>query len=70
MFDWIPYAPLIGCAVSVGCRQTASAWNLQPQAGVQGSSWGLIKLKEIFSYGDLEIPLVLTGLGVKGLKPD
>ena len=20
MFDWIPYAPLIGCAVSVGCR--------------------------------------------------
>ena len=28
------------------------------------------QIKEIFSYDDLEIPLVLTGLGVKGLKPD
>ena len=70
MFDWIPNAPLIGCAVSVGCRQSASAWNLQPQAGVQGSSRGWIKLKEIFSCGDLEIPLLLIGLGVKRLKPD
>ena len=59
MFDWIPNAPLIGCAVSVGCRQTANAWNLQPQAGVQGSSSGSIKLTEIFSCGNLENPLVL-----------
>ena len=33
MFDWIPNAP-----VNVGCWQTASAWNLLPQARVQGSS--------------------------------
>ena len=70
MFDWIPNAPLIGCAVSVGCWQTATAWNLQPQAGVQGSSTGSIELKELYSFGNLEIPLVLIGLGVKGLKPD
>ena len=63
MFDWISNAPLSGCAVSVGCRQTASAWNLQPQARI-----GLIKLKELFSCDDLEIPLVLTGLREKGLK--
>ena len=70
MFDQIPNPSLIGCAVNVRCRQTASAWNLQSQAGVQGSSWGLIKLKEIFSCGDLEIPYILIGLPVKGLKPN
>ena len=31
--------------------------------------WGSIKLKEIFSCCDLEIPLGLIGLGVKELKP-
>ena len=70
MFDQIPNASVIGRAVSVGCRQTASAWNLQPQAGIHGSNWGSIKLKEIFSSGDLEIPFVLIGPEVKGLKPD
>ena len=38
MFDWIPNASLIRGTVSVGSKQTASAWNLQAQAGVQGSS--------------------------------
>ena len=33
-------------------------------------NWGSIKLKEIFSSGDLEIPFVLIGPEVKGLKPD
>ena len=38
MFDQIPNAPLIEDTVNVGWQQTANAWNLQQQAGVQGSS--------------------------------
>ena len=41
------------------------------QAGLQGSSSGSIKLTEIFSCGNLEIPLVIKKwLGVKRLKPN
>ena len=38
MPDWISNVPLIGGIVSLGGRQTATAWNLWLQAGVQGSS--------------------------------
>ena len=38
MFDWIPNAPPIGGTVNMGCRQTASAWNLEPQADAQRSN--------------------------------
>ena len=38
MFDWIPNVLPIGGTVNVGCKQTATAWNLQPQAGVEGGS--------------------------------
>ena len=48
MFDRIPNAPSIRSAVNLSCRQTVNAWNMKPQAGVQGSIWGSIKLKQFY----------------------
>ena len=34
MFNWIPNAPPIGGSVNMGCRKTATAWNLQQKTDV------------------------------------
>ena len=65
---WILNADLSTGVLKVGCGWNVRVWNSCPQAGVQGSGSGCIKLFEIFSSGDIEIRLVMIRLGVTGLK--
>ena len=73
IFDWIPNAPPIRGAVKVGWRQIASAWSLQAPVCNRRLICTVRQLRldqaiRNLTCGDLEIPLVVIGLGVTGLR--